>query len=172
MDPRGGCVERELAYRDSHTPRPLVSQAEDPLVVRDDDQADVPVGGVAKDAGDIVDVLGRDPQAARVADDVAVELAGLAHGGGIDDGQQLAQVLDEHPVEERLVAVLKGRQPDVFLEVVGLGPDVLELEGHLLLDAQTGVRQEPAESELVTLLPGERGPLVQERIAKQPRPAT
>ena len=170
VDPRRGGVERELADRDSHAPGPLVAQAEDPLVVGDDDQADVLVGGVAEHGGDVVDVLGRDPQAARIADDMAVELAGLAHGRGVDDGQELAQVLDQHAVEERLVAVLQGRQPDVLLQVVGLGPDPLELEGHLLLDGEPGVGQEPAEAEPSRSLIGERRLLVQQRIAKQPGP--
>ena len=86
-----------------------------------------------------------------IADDVAVELAGLAHGRGVDDGQKLAQVLDEHPVEERFIAILQGRQPDVLLQVVGLGPDALELEGNLLLDGEPRMGQEPAKAEPVAV---------------------
>ena len=98
---------------------------------------------------------------------MAVELAGLAHGRGVDDRQELDQVLDQHAVEERLVAVLEGGKADVFLEVVGLGPDVLELEGDLLLDGEARVGEQPPEAEPIALLPGERGTLIEQGIAKR-----
>ena len=96
VDPRRGGVEGELADGDPHAPGPLVAQAEDPLVVRHHDQADVLIGGVPEHGGNVVHVLGRDPEASRIADDMAVELAGLAHRRGVDDGQELAEVLDQH----------------------------------------------------------------------------
>ncbi len=54
--------------------------------------------------------------------------------GRVDDRQQLLEVLAQDPVEQRLVAVLEGREPDVPLEVVRLAPDVLELQRHLGVD--------------------------------------
>ena len=35
-----------------------------------------------------MDVLGRDPETAWIADDMAVELAGLAHRRGVDNRQE------------------------------------------------------------------------------------
>ena len=56
VDPRGGRVQRELADRDRHPARALVAEAEDPLVVGDDDQPDVVVRAVAQELRDPVDV--------------------------------------------------------------------------------------------------------------------
>ena len=152
MDSGGGRVEGELADRDAHASGPLVAQAEDPLVVGHDDQADLRVGGVAQHGGDVVLVFGGDPEAAGVAGDVAVALACQAHRRRVDDGQELAQVLDQHAVEEGLVAILQCGQANVFFQVVGLGTNPLELEQHLLLDGQPGMGQEPAQG------PGGRAP--------------
>ena len=77
---------------------------------------------------DPADVVGGDPDAPRAPDDVAELLAGETDRRGVDDRQELLEVLDEQPVEERLVAVLESGQSDVPLEVIGLAPDVLQLE--------------------------------------------
>jgi len=82
---------------------------------------------------------------------MAVELAGLAHRRGVDNRQELTEVLAQDPVEERFVAVLQRGQPDVFFQVVGLGLDSLELECHLLLDGEPGMGQQTAQAEPVAL---------------------
>ena len=46
--------------------------------------------------------------AARAPENMAVQLAGPAHGRRIDDGQQFHKVLDQQAVEEGFVAVLQG----------------------------------------------------------------
>ena len=127
-------VERQLADGDAHATRTLVSEAEDALVVGDDDEADVVVGVVPEPLGDAVDVVGREPDASHVAHDVAEALARLSDGGRVDDRHQLGQMLDQHPVEEDLVAIQERREPDVALQVGALLVQVLELELHLLLD--------------------------------------
>ena len=149
MDTRGGGVEGKLADRDSHAAGALVTQSQDPLVVGDHDQADIEVGCVAQHRGNVMDVLGRDPETAWVSDDMAIELAGLAHRRGVDDRQELTEVLDQDPVEERFVPVLKCGQSNVFFQVVGLGLDSLELECDLLLDGEPGMRQQAAQAEPV-----------------------
>src|SRR4026209_1637044 len=68
-------IERELPNGDRHAPGPLVPEAEDPLVVRDDDQADVLERALAKQGWDAVPVGRRDPCSTRAPDDVAVLLA-------------------------------------------------------------------------------------------------
>ena len=67
---------------------------------------------------------------------MAVELASPSHGRRVDDGQQLHEVFDQHAVEERLVAVLEDGQADELLQVVCLGPQMLQFQGHLLLNRQ------------------------------------
>jgi len=58
--------------------------------------------------------------AARAAVLVAVSLDGLADRGCVDDGQQLAEVVGQHPVIEHLVAVVQRGQVDVLVEGAGL----------------------------------------------------
>ena len=72
VDSGGGGVERELPDGNAHSARALVPEPEDALVVGDDDQADVVEGRVAEDVGDAAAVAGRDPQAPRPSEDVAV----------------------------------------------------------------------------------------------------
>ena len=61
-------------------------------------------------------------------------------------------MLGQDPVEQGRVAVLERGQADVPLEVVVLAPDVLDLEGDLLLDGQDPVGQQAAQAELDPLL--------------------
>ena len=90
--------------------------------------------GVTQDLGHPVNVIGGDPDAAGATVEVAELLARAAHSRRVDDRNEFLEVLGQQPVEERLVAVLKGCQPDVLLEVFALAPDVLELQAHLLVD--------------------------------------
>ena len=129
-----------------HAAGALVAEPQDPLVVRDDDQADILGGRRAQDVVDPVDVIGRDPDPARPPEDVAELLAGTPDRRRVDDRQELLEVVGQDPVEERLVAVLQRRQPDVALEVVRLATDVLELERDLLLDRRDPGRQEAAQA--------------------------
>jgi hypothetical protein len=55
---------------------------------------------VGEELGDAIDVVGRDPQPARLAQDVAELLAGSPDRRRVDDRQELLEVLDEEPVEE------------------------------------------------------------------------
>ena len=145
---RGG-VQRELAHGDRHAAGSLVAQAEDPLVVGDDDQPDLVERGVAQDLGHAVDVVRRDPDAARTAPQVAEVLARTADGGRVDDREQLLEVVQQHAVEEGLVAVMQGRQADVALEVVRLAPDVLELQRDLVVDVHDARREEAPQPQVV-----------------------
>jgi len=49
-------------------------------------------------------------QSPRAAVDLAEALAGLTNGRGVDDRQGLGDVLGQHPVEQRFVAVLQRAQ--------------------------------------------------------------
>ena len=59
-------VERQLADGDAHAAGALVAQAQDALVVGDDDEADVPKGELRRSEG-MRSILGRDPDAAGAA---------------------------------------------------------------------------------------------------------
>ena len=91
-------------------------------------------GALRSRAGNAIHVVGRDPQAARTAEDVAVLLAGAAHGRRVDDGQQFHEVFDQQAVEERLVAVLQRRPGRCTSPGRRLGAQVFQLHGDLLFD--------------------------------------
>ena len=145
MDPARR-VQGELADRDGHPAGALVAQAEDPLVVGDDDEPDVDVRALAEELRDPVAVGRGDPRPARPADDVAELLARPADRRRVDDRQELLEVLGDDAVEQRRVAILERGQPDVALERVVLAPQVLELELDLLVDGQDAIRQEAREA--------------------------
>ena len=145
----------------------MVAQAQDPLVVRDDDEPHILLAGVAEHLGHAARVVRRDPDAAGVAHDMAEALARQAHGGRVHDGQELFEMVGQDPEEERLVAVLQRHEPDVPLEGIRLAADVLELEGDLLLDPQDLRREEAAQAERIPLLEREGGVLVEDLVAQQ-----
>src|SRR5450759_3817562 len=144
MNARCGAVEGELADRDGDAARALITEPKDSLIVRDDDQADLAPGSCPQDLVDPADVVGRDPHAARPAEDVTEFLAGTTDRRCVDDGKELLEVVDEDAVEEGLVSVLEGGEPDISLEVVALSADVLELERHLIPDNGHAGRQQPS----------------------------
>ncbi len=90
-------------------------------------------------------------------------------GRRVHDREQLLQVLGEHPVEERGVAVLQRRQADVLLEGVVLAPQALELERDLLLDGHHAVGQQAAKLEGLALIGAEGEVLGEEPIGQQGR---
>ena len=110
---------------------------------------------VAEQVWNAVDVVGRDPQTLGPAHDVAELPAGLADRRCVDDRRQLLEVVEQEPVEQRLVAVLQGGEPDVPLQVVRLATQVFQLEGDLLVDGGHAVRQQPTQTERVAFLFGE-----------------
>ena len=162
-----GRVQGQLADGDAHAAGALVAEAQDALVVGDDDEAHVGVGRVAQQLRHAVDVIGRDPDAAGAPQDVAELLAGLAHGRGVDHRHELLEVVGQEPVEERRVAVLQGRQADVLLERVLLARDVLPLELDLLLDGLDPVGQHAAQPEGLALVLAEGEVLGEEACAQQ-----
>ncbi len=167
VDARARRIERELADRDAHPSRAEVAEPEDPLVVGGHDQAHVVMPGVRQELGDPVDIVGRDPQAARPPEDVTEVLARLPDHRGVDDRHQLFEMVHEHPVVEGLVPILERGQPDEPFEVVVLAAQVLHLEVHLLLEGRDAGGEQPAQFEAVALVLGEGGVLVQQRLLEQ-----
>jgi hypothetical protein len=165
VDTGRSAIQRQLAHGDAHAARPLIPQSQNPLVVRGHDQPDVWVRGVAEQGRNPVHVVRRDPDATRPPEDMAVLLAGPAHGRRVDDGQQFHQVLDQKAVEERLVAVLEDGEADELLQVVRFGPQVLPFEDDLLFDGHGHRGHQAQELELFSLLRREGHTLVVHRIA-------
>jgi hypothetical protein len=108
---------------------------------------------------------------ARPPEDLAVHLAGAADGRRVDDGQVLLEMVDEHAIEEVLVAVLERAQPDIALEGVVLARDVAVGPRGLHLHRAHHVGEESVQAEGGPLLAGEGGALVVHRVAEKLRPA-
>jgi len=166
-DAGSGRVQRQLPDRDAHPPGPLVTETEDALVVGGHDQADVGPACVAEQLGNAVDVVGGDPQSLGAPQQMAVGPARVAHRGRVDDRRQLLEMVDEHAVIERLVAIVERGQADVALQVVLLAAEVLEFQGYLLADGQRPPGEQPAQAVIGSLLLAEGGVLVELRVGQQ-----
>ena len=156
-------VQGELADRDAQSTRALVADPEDALAVRDDDDVDLGVGTVPEKRRDGIPERVRDEQPARPAIDVAELLARQSHDRRVDHRCHLLDVVEEQPVEEDLVRVLERAQVDVPLEVVGLSRVRFVSARHLLVERFDVRRQEALQSEVASLVLGERRALVHER---------
>src|SRR5205823_1511257 len=118
VDPGRGGVDGELARRDVDAADAPVADAEDGLGVGGDDEVDLAGGQLGGSQGglDVVGCIDAEVDAAWAAVLVAVLLYGLADRRGVDDREQFAEVVGEHPVEQDLVAVVQGGQVDVLVE--------------------------------------------------------
>ena len=162
-------VQRQLADRDAHAADALVTQAENPLPVGDDDDVDLPPGPVVQDLRDAVAVGIGDEQPPRTAVDLAEALAGQPDGGGVQDRQHLLDVVRHQPVEQHLVSVLQRAQVNVPGDVGGLLPVGLVPAAHLLLQRLHHGRQQATQAQTGAFLLGEGGALVRQRVLQHPR---
>ncbi len=166
--PAPGGVEGELADGDAHAAAALVAEAEDALVVGDDDEADVFAGHVAQEGGDAATSSGviHRPRGRRRMWLNSWQARPTV--GRVDDGHQLLEVVEEDAVEEGLVAVLEARHSDVLLERRALGADLADRGRCLLCQCGDAVRQHAADAKLVPLRATETGRLVGGRVLKEP----
>ncbi len=75
--------------------------------------------------------------------------------GVVDDRREFLDVVDEQPVEERLVAIVQRNEPDALLQIIRLAADMLKFKLHLLLDGGHPPGQQPAKAELISFPIGE-----------------
>ena len=116
--PRRGGVKLDLALAYAHAPRPEVAKPQDALAVRHDDRLDVLVRPRLELSQDASPVLEGEVEPGRLDAEVGVLLAGLAHGGGVDEGQDVLRGVHEESVV-----------------LVGVGAQELP-ERHVLVDAR------------------------------------
>ena len=166
-----GHVEAHLAHGDAHAIRAQVAQAQDALAVRHHDEVHLGLGQALEDLVDVGDVLGRDVDAAEAALDVAQLHAGLAHGGRVDDGHHLIQVVDQEPVEQHLVPVQESRQVDVLLHVVWLAEEGLVGAVQLGFQGRDARPQHAVQPQTQPLLLGKGRGLVQVGIVQELPPS-
>lgn len=166
VDARTGRVEDEFPDGDGHPTGALVAQPENAFVVGDNDKADITLSEIAEALGDLAAIIGAQEKTAGPAVDMAVLLAGEANGGGVNDGGQALEVLGEQAVEENFVAVKEGSEADVLLERIGLGEDVLQFHGDLLLDGLDGWRQHAFDAETFAFSERKGSVFVADRVAE------
>ena len=164
VDPADEGVQRELADRDAHPADALVTQPEDALPVRHDDDVDFALGTVAQHLAELGPVRIGHEQPPRPPVDLAEALAGLTDRRGVDDRHRLRDVVAQQPVEQRLVAVLQRAQVDVLVEIVTASGELVPAVFNLLLDGLLCDRQQAQQPELAALRVGEGGALGRQRV--------
>jgi hypothetical protein len=90
---------------------------------------------------------------------------------GVDDRDHLVEVVDQQPVEQRLVAVEQALQVDVALEIVGLALVGPEAAFHLHVDGRDAGTQQAVQLQAEAFLLGERRRLVEQRVVEELLPA-
>jgi hypothetical protein len=165
-------VQRQLADRDAHAADALVTQAQNPLPVGDDDDVDLSPRPVTQDLPNAVAVRIGDEKATRTAVDLAEALAGQPDGRGVKDRQHLLDVVRHQPVEQRLVGVLQRPQVNVPGEVGGLLLVGLVPAARLLIQRLHHGRQQAVQAQPGAFLLGEGGALVRQRVVQHPHPGT
>ena len=111
-------VEAQLANRDRHAAEALVADAQNGAGIGGDDHPHVVERHIVQHLVDPVHVQGADRQPARVAVDVREDPHRLAHRGGVENRQQLFEVVGQNAVEQHLVAVLQGAHEFVLVRSV------------------------------------------------------
>ena len=101
-------------------------------------------GPVAQHLVEAVAVRDRKRTAPRPPVDLAEPLAGLADGRGVDDRQRLGDVVEQHAIEQRLVAVLQRAQVDVLVEIVTASGELVPAVLGLLSSVFTAVGSRPS----------------------------
>ena len=157
-------VQRELADRDAHPADALVTQAENPLPVGHHDHVDIAVGPIAQHLVEAVAVGIGNEQSPWPTVDLAETLAGLTDRRGVDDRQGLGDVVAQHPVEQRLVAVLQRAQVDVLVEIVAASGELVPAVLGLLFERLHRGRQQAQQTVPAALGDREGSALGRQRV--------
>ena len=123
--------------------------------------------GLDENLLDALAVLQAQEQAARLAEQPAEMLAAGADRRRVGDRQELLDVACQQRVEHRFVGVLQLAEERIALEIGGEAAQRLQPPRHLLVERGDPRRQQAVQLKLVALLLGERGALVEKRIAEQ-----
>ena len=167
-DPARRAVERQLAYRNPHPVGAEVSQTENARAVGDDDDLAVRARPVPHHRAHLSAVFRREEHAARALECLREILADAADGRRVHERRDLADLVHQHAVEERLVPVVQVLQHQVLAQrVVGVLAHLPEEGVALLADLADVGGQEAAQPEAVALLRRERGALVPQRVLEQ-----
>src|SRR5262249_5975091 len=103
----------------------------------------------------------REKNAARTPKNVSILLAGSSYGGCIDDRHQVLNVIDQDPVEQSLIPILKSNHEDISLQIVRLRTETFQSPGNLFLLGTDPGGKQSAKRQCIPFLLRERDSLVQ-----------
>ena len=109
----------------------------------------------------------RHEQPARAPVDLAESLAGLTDRRRVHDRHRLVDVLAQHPVEQRLVAILQRAQIDMTVESLTASGELTPAVVHLLIERLLRGGQQSQQAELAALGVGEGRALGPQRVEQE-----
>lgn len=176
MEPAG---RRGITNRDADTVHAEITKTQDSGTVRDDADLGVGIRPVLEHCADGLALLDADVQGFGAGVEGGVLEADIANGGwslcksdmwngldgvvgiggrgltGVDEGHELADVVDEEAVEQVDVLVLEGGEVEVLVDIGLAGVDHLHRPLALHLQALHSVRDEASEVPVDAVLGGE-----------------
>jgi hypothetical protein len=142
----------QSTYRDTNTVDAEITETENTRAISDDANLRILATPVSEHGTNGLSLLDGDVQSLRAGVDARVLQADITDCGGIDEGHELSDVVDEETVEEVGVLVLEGGQVKVLVDGGLAGLDHLHGSGALSVEALDGVGDETGEVLGSTLL--------------------
>lgn len=136
---------QDSTYRDTDTVDAQVTETKDTRAVCHDANLGFLAGPVSEHSPDGLALLDGDVQSLGASVDARVLEADITNGGSIDEGHEVADVVDEEAVEEVGVGLLDGGEVEVLVDGSLAGVDHLHGSGALRLEALHGVGEEASE---------------------------
>ena len=165
VQPCRGGVERQLAGRYAHAAGAEVAKSQNPLVVGHHDQPDIGLD-LTKHLDDAATVLWGNPTPTTAPEDVAEVAAGQTDRRRVDDRHQLVETINQEPVEQGLVPILKVGELDVLAERMLGVLERLDLARQLLFDVDQPGWEQTFEAQLSPFARRECRAFVDQRIAE------
>ena len=107
-------VQGEFAYGYSHSIHALVAKSKNAPAVRDDSHMNGLAGPVVYHTRHVAAIFGRKVHSPRTSKVMPKLQTQVTHGGRVDDGRELFQVVDKNAVEESLVAIVELSKVEPF----------------------------------------------------------
>jgi hypothetical protein len=152
-------------YRDADTVDTEITQTKNARAIGDDTNLRILARPVSEHSTNGLSLLDRDVQSLRASVNARVLQADITDCGGIDEGHELADVVDEETIEKVGILVLESGQVKVLVDRCLAGLNHLHGSGALGLEALHGVGEETSEVLGSAFLGCEGKSLVPERFS-------
>jgi hypothetical protein len=135
----------QLTYRNTDTVDTEITQTKNARAIGDDTNLRILARPVSEHSTDGLSLLNGDVQSLGASVDARILQADITDCGGIDEGHELSDVIDEEAVEEVGILVLEGGQVKILVDRCLTGLNHLHGSGALGLEALHGVGEETSE---------------------------